>query len=215
MTQRRRASASEHRSGATERREVRSEERSERRAEPNVTHPERPRFYGIRTYQDAKGRFSFRYPSTWHQFELDDDRDGVMFSPEPDNPATFFAVWVAELHDHVVAEDADDLRAGVDDGLAGLPGCEIEVAKDDLLSNLVKFERIYTFREGDAVRKRRVWIMYVDTWQMVVVFQGASPEEYHYWLPMGNYGFAMFNIPEDLWFATDRDLEPYRFQQAT
>ena len=77
-----------------------------------------PRFYGVATYADPKGRFTFRYPTTWHQFELDENRDGVMFSPEAENPQTFFSVWVTELDTEVVAEDLDDLKAGVDEGLA-------------------------------------------------------------------------------------------------
>ena len=37
----------------------------------------------------------------------------------------------------------------------------------------------------------------------VVVFQGETPEEYHYWLPMGNYCFTSFQLPMALWYATD------------
>lgn len=180
-----------------------------------MTRPERPRFYGVRTYQDPQGRFSFRFPMGWHEFELDDDRDGIMVSPEEDDPATFVAMWITKLDTHVVAEDADDLRSGADDGLASLPDCEILTSSEDLLGNLVKFERVYTFNDRGVTRKRRTWIMYVDTWQMVFTWQGSTPEEYHYWLPMGNYAFATFNIPEALWFATDRDLSPFRETAAS
>ncbi|REF35780.1 hypothetical protein [Thermasporomyces composti] len=168
----------------------------------------RPRFTGVSTYQDPLGRFTFRYPWDWHQYDLDGDREGVMFAPE-EPPDTYFAAWVSKLDEHVVAEDLDVLREGVEAGLAQLANYQVEKAKDDVLSNLVKIERIYTFDDGGTTRKRRVWILYVDTWQMVLVFQGATPEDYHYWLPMGNYIFATFQLPEALWFATDRDLRAY------
>ena len=45
--------------------------------------------------------------------------------------------------------------------------------------------------------------MYADHWQYTVVYQGASVEEFAYWLPMGNYCFTAFQLPLALWFATD------------
>jgi len=171
-----------------------------------MTRPERPQFYGVVTYRDPDGRFSFRHPSTWHRFDLDDGRDGVLVSPQETDPTTYFSVWLTKLDTHVVAEDLEVLSEGVDTGLAELPDCEVLERRDDVLSNLVKLERIHTFRDGEHIRKRKVWFLYVDTWQMVVCFQGESPEEYQYWLPMGNYAFALFQLPEALWFATDRDL---------
>ena len=165
-----------------------------------------PRFYGVATYSDPLGRFSFRYPTTWHQFELDDNREGVLFSPETENPQTWFSVWVSELDAHVVAEDLEDLQLGLDEGLAQLAECRVESKAGEPLGNLIKFERIFTFREDGVTRKRKLWLLYVDKWQMVVTWQGATEEEYEYWLSMGNYAFATFTIPEALWFATDREL---------
>lgn len=172
--------------------------------------PYPPRFRGVTTYRDPSGRFAFRYPSDWHTYELADDREGAMFSPEADEPATYFAAWIGKLDEHVVAEDLETLREGVEEGLSQLSEYTAESGHDDTYGNLVKFERTYTFREGDAVRKRRVWMMYVDEWQLVLVYQGSSPEEYKYWLPMGNYSFSTFELPQELWFATDRDLNAYR-----
>jgi hypothetical protein len=170
----------------------------------------RPRFTGVSTYQDPLGRFSFRHPGDWNAFELADDREGVMYSPESvEFPQTYFAVWISKLDEHVVAEDQAVLQEGVDAGLAQLSNCEVESAKNDVLSNLVKLERIYTFDDEGVTRKRRVWTMYVDTWLIVAVWQGSSPEEYAYWLPMGNYAFATFELPQALWFATDRDLRAF------
>jgi hypothetical protein len=75
-----------------------------------------------------------------------------------------------------------------------------------VLGNLVKFEHVFTFRDGEATRKWRQWQLYVDHWLMVATFQGESPEEYDYWFPIANHSFLSFTLPEQLWFAVDRDL---------
>ncbi len=166
-----------------------------------------PLFTGITTYRDEQGRFSFRHPSDWIRDELADDREGVIIRPEADDPDTYFAVWVSPLETAVVADDLPELRSGFDDGLTALPDVTVESDRDDLYGNIVKVERLFTFTEGGATRKRRVWGMYVDTWQVLVSFQGSTVGEYDYWLPMGNYCYATFELPEALWFATDPELQ--------
>jgi hypothetical protein len=165
-----------------------------------------PRYYGLTTYRDPQGRFSLQYPTTWHKFELEDQREGLMLSPEPENPQTWFSVWISRLEVNVMAEDLEDLKDGVDEGLRQLPDMQLETSSEEALSNLIKFERIYTFSDGGVTRKRKSWLLYVDTWLMVVTYQGATEDEYAYWLPMGNYCFFRFELPQALWFATDRDL---------
>ena len=164
------------------------------------------RFYGVRTYTEPNNRYSFRYPTGWHEFALEDGREGVMFSPEAENPTTWFSVWSQQLPESIVAEDLDDLREGVDEGLASLPECNVEHATDQALENLIKFERIYTFREGEATRKRKVWLLYVDTWLIVATWQGGSEAAYKHWAGMGSYSFTTFTLPQELWFAVDRNL---------
>jgi hypothetical protein len=174
-----------------------------------------PFFTSLHQYRDKLGRFSIRIPGDWEEFDLEDDREGVLFSPQKDAPSTYVAVWVSQLDgEHVVAEDLDVLREGVEEGLQQLDGIDIIDSKDDAISNLIKFERTYEFNEGDVRRKRRVWMLYVDTWSMVVIYQGETPAEYDYWLPMGNYSLGTFNIPEALWFATDRELAGKRLTEG-
>lgn len=168
--------------------------------------PARPQWTGVETYPDPHGRFTLRRPSNWHVFELDNNLDGVLFAPHSENPQTFISVWARKLETHVVLEDQPIVRDGVTEGLAQLPDYQLISEEDSAYGNLLKFERIYTFRDGDAIRKRRVWMMYVDVWQIVLTFQGESVDEYEYWLPMGNYTFFHFTLPPELWFATDRDL---------
>jgi hypothetical protein len=171
-----------------------------------MTRPPRPRFVGVITHLDPHGRYQFRYPTGWHRFELEDNRDGVMYAPQADNPQTYVAVWVDRMETSIVADDLEDLRSGLDEGLATMPGFQLEAATDDIFGNMLRFERIYTYRDGDAIRKRKVWLIYADNLQFVVTYQGETPEEFEYWLPMGNTAFFSFNLPPELWFATDPTL---------
>ena len=173
------------------------------------------RFIGINTYNDPKGRFTFRYPTDWQQFDLADDREGVMFAPEAGDPETRFSVWISLLDEQVVAEDLEDLRLGVNEGLSSLAECKVESESEVVLGNLIKFERIFTFRENGATRKRKLWLLYVDKWLMVVTWQGATEEDYEHWFPLANYTFNTFNLPEALWFSTDRDLSQLHTNIAT
>ena len=163
-------------------------------------------FYGVRTYVDPHDRFRFRYPTGWHEFALEDDREGIMYSPEAENPTTFLSAWTTRLEEAIVAEDLEDLRDGVDEGLTLLPGCEIVSSSDQVIENLIKFERVYTFRQEDSIRKRKVWLLYVDRWQIMLTWQGGSVAAYDHWYAMANYSFTTFTLPTALWFAVDRNL---------
>lgn len=167
---------------------------------------ERPRFTGTTVHEDELGRYEFRYPWDWTKSELEDDRDGVIMLPVEDDPATYFAVWVNEMELEVVADDLPDLREGFEAGLQQLGDCSIEKCDDQNYNNIVKLERIHTFTQDGVSRKRRVWALYADRWQFLVVYQGSSVEEFEYWLPMGNYCFSTFKLPQELWYATDPEL---------
>ena len=166
-----------------------------------------PRFYGIKTFQDSGGIYKFQYPSTWTVFQLADERDGVMISPDREPPANWVSAWKTDLGESVVAEDLPDLRAGLDEGLARLgEQFTVEAAREEVMGNLIKLERIHSFEQDGQRRRRRQWVLYVDHWQIVLMYQGASLEEYDYWLAMANYSFYTFDLPTQLWFAADRDL---------
>ncbi|HEX2037076.1 MAG TPA: hypothetical protein VHS99_23090 [Chloroflexota bacterium] len=150
-------------------------------------------------------------------------REGIGFAPDAHDPHTALTVWAAPLEEPAVAEDLEPLKAGLDEGLRQLDDCRVELASDTVLGNLLRFERIYTFRERPqhtpspiarsngaeappAVRKRKQWLLYVDRWLLCVTWQGSDPQTYDYWLAMANQCFLTFEIPEALWFYTDREL---------
>ena len=92
------------------------------------------------------------------------------------------------------------------DGLAKLPQCNFEVESEAILGNLIKFERVFTFADNGVFRKRKFWILYVDKWLFNLTWQGSTPEKYEYWEPIASYAYQTFEIPQALWFATNRDL---------
>jgi len=171
-----------------------------------VAERERPKYRGIRTYRDPHGRFMFRHPSDWHQHELADGRDGVLLSPQFEDLETWFAVWATRLQDVVQADDLEVLREGVNEGLYQLPGVRVESSSEDVLGNLIRFERIYTFEENGATRRRKVWMLYVYKWALALIAQGASPEEYDHWSIMLEDCFGDFDLAPTLWYASDPEL---------
>ena len=174
---------------------------------------ETPKWTGILTHRDPKGRFAVRFATDWSWFEIDrewnleDARcEGVGAAPNPEDPATVLEMWVAPLGFAVRAEDFADLRESVEASLANLDGCQILGTEDILIDNLVKFVRVYTFREGDVTRKRQQWLIYAHTWLFSLTWQGSSVEEYEYWYAMANQTFHTLDMPQELMFATDRDF---------
>jgi hypothetical protein len=135
----------------------------------------------------------------------------VLFSPygEQESPRTFISAYAIKLDFEVMAEDLEDLKAAVAEGLNQFKSTTIEQSTDDAMGNLLKFERLFTFVEDGVTRKRRTWILYVATHQIVFTYQGETVEDYEYWLPMGNTMFFHTKIPDSFWFATDRDLNGF------
>ena len=178
--------------------------------------PLTPKFTGVDTFSDVHGRYQFRFPTDWAKYELEGYPEGVIFSPYANQalPKTFISAYAAPMDFDVVAEDMVDLVSAVQEGLHQLNEVHIEEQSDAAYGNLLKFDRTFTFREGDAVRKRHTWIMYVANWQIVFAYQGESVEDYEYWLPMGNTMFFHVIIPDSFWFATDRDLNDFNKQLA-
>jgi hypothetical protein len=135
-------------------------------------------------HADRRWGFAFWYPSDWHRFNLPPGRAGVLYAPKPDDSATSFSVEVKDVGTRITGEDVGDLEAGFLEGLRSLPGCQIESHEHWVVAALVGLEARYTFHEGEATRQRWVRLLYEGMRQFHVVAQGATPEEYAYWLPM-------------------------------
>lgn len=165
-----------------------------------------PKFTGVDTYKDRLGRYTVRYPSDWHIFDIEAKPDGVLFSPSANNTHTYVAAWAEDLGFDVEAKDLNDIVKAFDQGLESLDACDIIESNDVVIGNLIKLERFYTYNDNGVIRKRKVWAMYVSHWLMVLTYQGETIEEWEHWYPMANQSYFHFVIPMELWFASDRDL---------
>jgi hypothetical protein len=129
-----------------------------------------------------------------------------MYSPHAEDPATWIAAWSVRLPGVVVTEDLHVLREGVEEGLSQLADLTVESASDSTFGNLIRFERIYTYAEDGVVRKRRVWMIYVYKWLIVLMAQGESVQEYDHWRMMLHDFFDSLDLAHELWFASDQAL---------
>ncbi len=142
----------------------------------------RPQFKGL-SWQRSPN-FSFLRPLDWHKFEWQDERQGVLFGPAPDDNATLFAVDVRDLGLQISAEDIDDLETGFLEGIHRLPDSAMESHERWSAGRLWGLEAKYTFSEAGDTRKRWVRVLYQDSRQLTVTAQGATIEQFDYWLPM-------------------------------
>lgn len=149
-----------------------------------MAEPRGPVFTGVKIYNDPQHLFSFWYPHDWSLRPLDDDLHGVVVSPYPENISTSFSVAVRDLQTGVTARDLPILKAGVEEGLEQLGDYRLEQMNEFTERQRFGFELIYTFPFGEARRKRRSLIYYRDHWQYSLMCQGATEEEYDYWLSM-------------------------------
>jgi hypothetical protein len=95
----------------------------------------------------------------------------------------------------------------VDEGLYQLSRVQIESSAEQMLGNLLRFERTYSFAENGATRQRKVWMLYVYKWALALIAQGESPEQYNHWSIMLQDCFDSFDLAPTLWFASDPDNE--------
>jgi hypothetical protein len=106
----------------------------------------------------------------------------------------------------VTAKDLDLLHEGVKEGLSQLPQLSIESSRDDTIANQCRFQRVYTFCQNGAVRKRKVWMIYVYRWLFVLLAQGATVDEYEFWSTMLDDLFCSFDLASESWFAGHQEL---------
>ena len=145
---------------------------------------QRPAFKGLSWHRNQY--YSFFIPLDWHQFEWGDNREGVIYGPDPADPHTIFAVEVTDAGFQIKPDDLDALAEGFFTGIENLPDVEIENRDQRVVGAMVALEAKYTYRDQDIVRKRWTRVLYHQTRQVALTAQGATSEKYHYWLPMFN-----------------------------
>jgi hypothetical protein len=162
--------------------------------------PAVPSFTGLEIYRDLTYRYSLLYPMGWHQLELETTEGaGVILAPEPDDTTTSFSIEARDLGVDVTPEDLETLREGFWEGIDSLSDVAVEAEDDFGIGDTVSIEATFTYRDGEATRKRRVRLVYRGSTQVRMIAQGASPAEYDYWLPMFNQMMRTFQYAD--WWA--------------
>ena len=77
---------------------------------------------GFALHEDRAWGFRFRYPADWHRFMLLENRQGVLYAPDPVDFATSFSVEVRDLGTRITRADVKDLRDGFRAALRALYG---------------------------------------------------------------------------------------------
>jgi len=125
-------------------------------------------------------------PSDWHEFKLQGEYQGVLYSPYPDDFNTGLLTEKRKLKIKVKPDDLPILREAFMDGIRALDGVEIDEDSYDeyLTKGLSFFEIRFSFLEGGVRRKRWIRNVYWGKNNYILIAQGRTPEDFDYWLPM-------------------------------
>jgi hypothetical protein len=147
--------------------------------------PARPSFTGLLVHYDPIFNFSYFVPDGWYRQPIaSPEGTGVIYLPDPADPFTGFSSEGRDLGIPVEPGDLPTLRAGFLSGLRRLPGAIIEDREAEAIGDLITMEARHTYRDGKIRRKRWVRLLYRGSTQVRLVAQGATVEQFHYWLPM-------------------------------
>jgi hypothetical protein len=139
----------------------------------------------MKAHADKAG-FAIWVPSDWHEFKLQGNHKGVLYSPYPDDFNTGLLAQKIKLKVRVNRNDLPTLREAFLAGIKALDGVEIEEGSFDeyLTDTLSFFEIRFSFLEGGVRRKRWIRNIYWGKNNYVLIAQGRTPEDFDYWLPM-------------------------------
>jgi hypothetical protein len=160
------------------------------------------RFTGITTYVDPRGRYTFRYPSDWPAI-ANAEGDGAAFVPNAGDPDTVLISHASELSRPVDSRDLVMLSRQVDAEVGRLPDAVIRERNDEAIGEVLRLERVVSFRDGATGRERKIRVLFAGSWQLELSWQGATTDDYDYYLPQANYAFTWFTLAPFLWSAFD------------
>jgi hypothetical protein len=144
-----------------------------------------PSFTGLLVYREPTLGYSFLVPDGWQRGELvGAEGTAVLYAPTTPEMFASFSVGGRDLGVEVTSADLPDLRAGFLRGLRKLPGARAKLLDASAIGRLISLEAHQTYRDGQAVRKRWVRLLYQGTIQVRLIAQAATVQEFDYWLPM-------------------------------
>jgi hypothetical protein len=137
-----------------------------------------------------------------------------MYVPDPEDLATGFAAEGQDLGMRVRAKDLGALKDGFLNGLRSMDRSIVESREAEAIGEdrLITMEARHTYREGEAIRKRWVRLLYSGRTQVRLVAQGSSPDEFDYWESMFFQSMRTFRFAD--WWAEATGVswaeKPYR-----
>ncbi|MCU0522264.1 MAG: hypothetical protein MUF84_16415 [Anaerolineae bacterium] len=154
-----------------------------------------PRYRGVYKHIDHEGGYSIWIPSDWRKLEMTDGHKGAIYTPYPDRYDTCISTEKVVLEHKVTQKDVPILRKGFSAGLNSLPDVEVESQDETVTPTLIMFEAKVKFSEGEARRKRWIRVIYWGEGQLIATAQGATTEEFDYWMPMFYNSLMTVEIP--------------------
>jgi len=136
-------------------------------------------------HQDFEAGFAIWVPSDWHRIDLTEGRQGVIYSPYPNDTQTCFFIERHKLDLSVRPKDFEVLKKGFLEGIEQLP--EVEILKHEESigpAGVILLDARYTFVEEGTRRKRWTRVSYWGNGQLTMIAQGATEKEFDYWEPM-------------------------------
>ncbi len=154
-----------------------------------------PRYHGVYKHVFPEAGYSIWIPTGWRRLEMTNGHEGAIFAPYPDRYDTCISIEKVALEHTVRQKDVPVLRKGFVAGINSLPDAQIESQDEAITPTLIMFEAKFTFSEDDVTRKRWLRVIYWGTGQLIAMAQGATPDEYEYWLPMFYNSLMTVEIP--------------------
>ena len=143
-----------------------------------------PVYTGETKYVSEEGGYAVWIPNNWRKIDMVDGHKGWIFTPYADRFDTCFACEKITLDFQVSTDDLQVLVEGFEEGIKSLPDAVIEEKKYNTGKMAVLLEAKFTFTENGQRRKRWVKSVYWHEANLIMLAQGATVEEYEYWLPM-------------------------------
>jgi hypothetical protein len=124
-------------------------------------------------HRDPRG-LALLYPDWWQAY---DSPDGKLFSPG--NLDTFISVEITPLGMSVTPEDLPELEKGFLTALRNMPSSELLEHRSFDTGLLLGLEA----RQRYDGKKRWIRLLYRGTAQVRLIAQGATEQEFDFWLP--------------------------------
>lgn len=146
-------------------------------------------------HRDASYGLALLYPDWWQAY---DSPEGKLFTPG--HIDTFISIESTRLDTPVAFEELADLERGFLAGLRKLPGSKLLSHGTFGPSPMVGMDA----RQLYDGKKRWIRLIYRGLLQVRLIAQGATPDEFDYWLPVFDPAMTSF-----VFDASAMPLEPY------